>query len=198
MSVNLQLVEEFATKAHVGQTRRDSGVPYIEHPKRVAHNVRLFYQYYVENGGKLSCDTLRAAALLHDTIEDTETTLEDINNLFGDTISHLVDELTTDNVTLSTVGKTEYLSQKMCEMSMDTLFVKYCDRMDNLHDYQSSPDIARALKYAESTAVILQNIAKNDITKYGDIRFEQIHTYVRNVVVTLLDKCNNISYKIEK
>ncbi len=187
MNVDLQKVEEFATKAHSGQTRRDSGVPYIEHPKRVAHNVRLFYPCYVVNGGQLTRDTLCAVALLHDTIEDTETTLEELNRLFGDTISHLVDELTTDNVVLTTVGKTEYLSQKMCEMSMDALFVKYCDRMDNLHDYQSSPDIARALKYAQSTAVILENIARNDIAKYGKIRFEQVHTYVRNIVVTLLD-----------
>ena len=74
---------ELAEKAHAGQTRV-SGEPYISHPVAVS--------YILAELG-MDSDTL-CAALLHDVVEDTETTLEDISKLFGSEIALLVDGVT--------------------------------------------------------------------------------------------------------
>ena len=75
---------EFANEAHKG-VRRRSGEPYILHPIAVAKIV-------VDEIG-LGCKSI-CAALLHDVVEDTEFTVEDIRRLFGDKIASLVDGLT--------------------------------------------------------------------------------------------------------
>ena len=75
---------EFANEAHKG-VRRRSGEPYILHPIAVAKIV-------VDEIG-LGCKSI-CAALLHDVVEDTEFTVEDIERLFGDKIASLVDGLT--------------------------------------------------------------------------------------------------------
>ena len=73
----------FAMKAHGSQTRA-SGDPYFSHPLEVAGILTDF---------KLDTDTI-VTALLHDTIEDTETTLNEIEPLFGDSVAKLVDGVT--------------------------------------------------------------------------------------------------------
>ncbi|MBL7671254.1 MAG: bifunctional (p)ppGpp synthetase/guanosine-3',5'-bis(diphosphate) 3'-pyrophosphohydrolase [Bdellovibrionaceae bacterium] len=74
---------EFSEKAHSGQIRR-SGEPYISHPLSVAGILADL---------RLDLDTI-ATGLLHDTVEDTQTTLEDIRREFGEVIAHLVDGVT--------------------------------------------------------------------------------------------------------
>ena len=80
----VQKAFDFANEAHKG-VRRRSGEPYIIHPievaKIVVSDIGLGYKSIV-------------AALLHDVVEDTEYTSEDIRNLFGDKIASLVDGLT--------------------------------------------------------------------------------------------------------
>ena len=90
--MNLDLVdlaEQFAIAAHVGQARPYTGEPYIAHPARV---VGILLQY-VPDAGK----DLVAAAWLHDVVEDTPTRLQDIQAAFGGTVAFLVDELTKPN-----------------------------------------------------------------------------------------------------
>lgn len=70
----------FATKAHEGQTRKYSEDPYIVHPMEVAEIVRSV-QHTQE---------MIAAALLHDTVEDTNVTLQDIKEKFGSKVAMLV------------------------------------------------------------------------------------------------------------
>ena len=81
----VQKAFEFANAAHQG-VRRRSGEPYIIHPIAVAmivvSKIGLGYKSI-------------AAALLHDVVEDTDYTVEDIRNLFGDKIASLVEGLTT-------------------------------------------------------------------------------------------------------
>jgi (p)ppGpp synthase/HD superfamily hydrolase len=77
--------EEFATKAHAGQTLKiPSREPFIEHPRRVVALVGT-------SGGS---EDEMAAAWLHDIVEDTPVTLADIAREFGDIITELVDGLT--------------------------------------------------------------------------------------------------------
>ena len=88
----------FAEKAHKGQVRKD-GVPYIDHPKQVAvialelleksrgsYSLSLWYSE--------SCEIVECAALLHDVVEDTDYTIDDILELFGSKIADVVDEIT--------------------------------------------------------------------------------------------------------
>lgn len=74
----------FATAAHADQTRKYSGRPYIEHPLAVARLVGRFTHD----------DAMLAAAVLHDTVEDTSATLEDIERAFSAEVADLVSDLT--------------------------------------------------------------------------------------------------------
>ena len=82
--VRIQKAFEFANNAHAG-VKRKSGEPYIIHPLAVAKIV-------IEEIG-LSATSI-ISALLHDVVEDTDYTLEDISNLFGEKVASIVDGLT--------------------------------------------------------------------------------------------------------
>ena len=71
---------QFATDAHSGQVRKYTGLPYVTHVQEVASIV-------AEHGGS---EAMQIAALLHDTVEDTPTTFEDIRSKFGDDVTHFV------------------------------------------------------------------------------------------------------------
>ena len=82
----------FARQAHKG-VRRHSGEPYIMHPLAVAHIVCK----EIGLGSTSIC-----AALLHDVVEDTDYTIEDIRNLFGEKISGIVDGMKNGKLTVTT------------------------------------------------------------------------------------------------
>lgn len=87
MSMRLiALAYDLAGKAHEGQRRRGNGEPYVNHPIRVARTV-------AEAGGD---EEQVVAAVLHDTVEDSNLTLQDIEENFGAGICHLVDGCTDD------------------------------------------------------------------------------------------------------
>ncbi|MBT6111777.1 MAG: bifunctional (p)ppGpp synthetase/guanosine-3',5'-bis(diphosphate) 3'-pyrophosphohydrolase, partial [Rhodospirillales bacterium] len=73
----------FAMKAH-GSQKRASGDPYFSHPLEVAG---ILTSYHLDSGSIIT-------ALLHDTIEDTPATIEEVENLFGHEIARLVDGVT--------------------------------------------------------------------------------------------------------
>ena len=84
MSDLVHRAKEFATRAHEGQVRKYTGVPYIVHPVEVMEIVKT-----VKHN-----DTMLAAALLHDVVEDTDCTLDDIQTEFGENVASLVADLT--------------------------------------------------------------------------------------------------------
>ena len=74
---------DFAAKKHRDQRRKDpEGTPYINHPIGVAH--------ILANEGGIDDPIVLQAALLHDTVEDTDTTLEEIEENFGKVVRELV------------------------------------------------------------------------------------------------------------
>ena len=77
---NFSEAVKFAKKAHKGQTRKGSNAPYIEHPLEVVEIVKTM----------TDDEDIWSAAILHDTVEDTEVTQEDIYKKFGKRISELV------------------------------------------------------------------------------------------------------------
>ena len=146
---------EFARKKHKGQMRKNNTpVEYITHPINVANLVKK----YANN--KENIDDLVSSAYLHDTLEDTNTTYEELICNFGNIISNLVKELTNNDVLKKEMGKTKYLSMKMANMSENALIIKLCDRLDNV---SSLYDTNKAFidKYLRETISILNYIIDN-------------------------------------
>lgn len=129
---------EFAREAHAGQMR-DEGTPYIVHPVRVAAAL-------VNELGVLS-PRLVCAALLHDVIEDSPTTRQQIAELFNEEIAEVVWLLTKlDDVTLA-----EYLSAIEAKGETGAPIVKLCDRLDNLRFLTCSPRTEKIHRYIRTT-----------------------------------------------
>lgn len=158
----IKKAKEFATKAHKGVYRKgvnDKGekIPYIIHPDSVAKIV-----HEVKNSEHIA--HLITAAYLHDTVEDTNITLEDIQREFGDVVMQLVAELTSDEEKLEISGKEEYLIDKMIGMSSWALIIKLADRLHNLSDFEqimSGTNEKRkkwARKYAQQTKNIIEEL----------------------------------------
>jgi (p)ppGpp synthase/HD superfamily hydrolase len=143
----------YAVKAHAGQFRSD-GTPYVKHPERVANFVRRFKK-------SKNLDALISAAFLHDTIEDTDTTHEDLEKMFGGLVASLVKELTSDKEKIKEVGKTDYLAQKMSTMSSWALVIKLADRLDNVQDIATARTPSWRQKYKKETEGILDKIEKD-------------------------------------
>ena len=124
----------FAKQAHDG-VRRLSGEPYILHPIAVA-------QIVVREIGLGS--TSVCAALLHDVVEDTEYTVEDIQGLFGDKIAHIVDGLT--KISGGVFGdqaseQAENFRKLLLTMSDDirVVLIKIADRLHNMRTLSAQP-----------------------------------------------------------
>lgn len=134
----VHLAYEVARKAHAGQTR-DEGTPYIVHPIRVAVSL-------VDELGLYS-PTLICSALLHDVIEDSDITREDIAELFGEEIAEVVWLLTKlDEVKLS-----EYLARIEAAAHTGAPLVKLCDRLDNLRSVARTPRLEKKHRYIRTT-----------------------------------------------
>ncbi|MCI9402561.1 MAG: bifunctional (p)ppGpp synthetase/guanosine-3',5'-bis(diphosphate) 3'-pyrophosphohydrolase [Oscillospiraceae bacterium] len=123
----------FADKAHDGQKRK-SGEPYIIHPLAVADIVAEM---------ELDPDSI-IAALLHDVIEDTGATREELSQQFGPTVAELVDgvtKLTRVQYTSKEEEQMENLRKMFMAMSRDirVILIKICDRLHNMRtmEYQS-------------------------------------------------------------
>ncbi len=143
----MEEVIEFAKKKHAGQTRKFTNEPYIEHPLRVAE---ILKNYNVEND-------LLIVACLHDTIEDTDATYDEIKEQFGKKIADFVKELTKDQNEIDKIGKTEHLIKKINLMSKNALTVKLADRLDNVNGLPKT-DQEFIKKYATQTKKIINNL----------------------------------------
>src|SRR5690348_1846111 len=142
----------YAMKAH-GDQRRASGDPYFSHPIEVAAILTAL---------KLDDATI-AAALLHDTIEDTEATRAEIDSLFGHDIGRLVEGLTKlkklDLVTKE-AKQAENLRKLLLAIADDVrvLLIKLADRLHNMRTLQYMPPEARR-RAAEETLEIYAPLA---------------------------------------
>ena len=124
---------KFAEERHEGQFRR-SGEPYIEHPINVA---LLLLELGLD-------DDCISAALLHDVVEDTETTLDEVKSQFGSEVAELVDGVTKlGKIHFSSLEEeqAENLRKMLLAMSKDirVMLIKLCDRMHNMRTMDSMP-----------------------------------------------------------
>lgn len=150
---------DFAKDAHEGKLRR-SGEPYISHPVEVA---------IILADMQLDHETL-AAALLHDVVEDTETTMEELQGLFGDRIVRLVDGVTklgrirwaaeTDQAVREKERQAESLRKMFLAMVDDVrvVLIKLADRLHNMRTLEHMPR-AKQLRSAKETMEIYAPLA---------------------------------------
>ncbi|MEX3984275.1 HD domain-containing protein [Paraburkholderia sp. EG287A] len=119
---------KFIDEHHAGQTRRGSGAPYASHPVAVSYLVAAYKR-------SKHLPSLLIAALLHDTLEDTGVTFEEIAKRFGAFVASLVLELTNDDDEIKRIGKLEYHSRKLLGISSYALYIKLADRLHNISDH---------------------------------------------------------------
>ncbi len=120
----LGAAEAFAAEGHSGQIRNYSGRPYIEHPRAVAALLR-------EAGFD---DEVLAAALLHDLIEDTEATSEQIHERFGERVGDLVDVLSDDPDIEPYERRKDTLRERVISAGPDAVAVYAADKLSNVSD----------------------------------------------------------------
>ena len=149
-SYNMDMIEKaynLANDAHKGVCRR-SGEPYICHPLAVARLVL-----------DLGMDTESiAAALLHDVVEDTPTTLDDLKSAFGEEVTLLVDGVTKlTKIQFSNIEElqAENLRKMLLAMSRDVrvMIIKLCDRLHNMRTGDAWPEQKRRDKARETMEV---------------------------------------------
>jgi len=121
----------FAADKHRNQRRKDADAsPYINHPIALARLLR------VEGG--VDDATVLCAALLHDTIEDTETTTNELRARFGEKITAIVLEVTDDKALPKAERKSLQIAHAP-QLSREAKLVKLADKICNLRDVASSP-----------------------------------------------------------
>ncbi|MBW2689393.1 MAG: bifunctional (p)ppGpp synthetase/guanosine-3',5'-bis(diphosphate) 3'-pyrophosphohydrolase [Deltaproteobacteria bacterium] len=149
----LQRAIALAQEAHRQQVRK-SGEPYFFHPLRVAH---LAARHWMDFASVIS-------ALLHDVVEDTPTTLEEVSAMFGMEIGLLVDGLTkVDDDLLSRSALKEHTYRKQVLLAVRdirVLCLKFWDRIDNLQTIQALNPAKQRL-IAEETRTIYVPLARH-------------------------------------
>ncbi len=151
--IDLETVLKFATEKHKGQ-KRDNGDEYISHPIRVAKLVDEYKAKYSKNR-----EVLVAAALLHDTLEDTYTSYRELSEKFGDVVASIVLELSTAKYGSKLIGKARYLAEKMQMMTNYALTIKLADRYDNICDLESTSNEKR-IRTIDDTKFIVAYLEK--------------------------------------
>jgi GTP pyrophosphokinase len=176
----------FAMKVHGSQTRL-SGDPYFSHPLEVAG---ILTEYKVDLASIIT-------ALLHDTVEDTETTLKEIKKSFGKDVSLLVDgvtKLTRIEFQSDLAKQAENFRKFVLAMSEDirVLLVKLADRLHNMRTlhYIKNPGKRRRIAmetmdiYAPLAERIGMQAMKNELE---DLAFGELNTDARNSIIKRLN-----------
>ena len=153
--------ELFAKKKHAGHLRKDGVTPYAKHLEDVVNRLKSL--------GVIKSELL-CAGWLHDTLEDTETSFDDIYEKFDSTVAVLVSSLTKDMSLPRKKREQEYVKQ-LKEASIDAQLVKFCDISANLSDLKNYEALkSKKLRQVRQKRHYL-NVIKNDlpISKYPNL-----------------------------
>ncbi len=175
----------FAMKAHGHQTRA-SGEPYFTHPLEVAN---------ILTDLSMDSDTI-ITALLHDTVEDTDVTLEDIRKNFGENIAALVDGVTKlsriENLS-DKANQAENFRKLLLAMSQDLriLLVKLADRLHNMRTLHHIKKVEKRVRISRETmeiyAPLAERIGLHKIKdELEDLAFEQLNADARDSILSRL------------
>ena len=146
----------FAAQKHRDQRRKDKDVsPYINHP--------IFVANIISEISNVEDPVVLAAALLHDIIEDTETTVEELIDNFGKRVCSLVQEVT-DDKTLPKLERKQRQIDHAKEISEGAALIKLGDKISNVTDITNTPptdwDSNRRLEYFDWAEKVIINCPK--------------------------------------
>ncbi len=145
--------KKFAQEKHKNQKRKDGVTPYSDHLEGVVNRLK--------NLGVTDKDVL-CAAWLHDIIEDTDVTFDQINERFGREVAVIVLSLTKDQNILKKDREVQYINQ-LKDASFQTKIIKLCDISANLKDLANAP-ISKTQKNKQIKKILhYLRIIKNDI-----------------------------------
>ena len=165
---------EFAAQKHKGQTRkgRDES-PYIEHPKSVAR--------IISEVGDIDDPQILAAALLHDTLEDTETTVEELASAFGKRVCRLVEEVSDDKKLPKEVRKQRQI-EHAAKLSPDAVLIKLGDKISNVIEITDSPptdwSLEQRKEYLDWAAAVID-------------RCPEVNSALEHYFAEVLEKCRS-------
>ena len=172
-ATDLMKAVDFAAKKHKDQRRKDaSATPYINHPVGVA--TILSQEAGIEDL------VLLQAALLHDTVEDTETTLEEIEENFGREVRDIVNEVT-DDKSLPKLKRKQLQIDNASKKMHKSKLVKLADKIYNIRDLIGAPPkdwsderiqeyfewAARVIAQLKGTNDVLETILADELAKRG-------------------------------
>ena len=145
----------FAAHKHRDQKRKDvKASPYINHPIALAD--------VLCNEGGITDENVLCAALLHDTVEDTKTTSEELTQVFGKLISGIVMEVT-DNKRIAKAKRKHLQIEHAAHASHQAKLVKLADKISNLRDIVASPpvgwNIQRKQKYFDWAKEVIDQVS---------------------------------------
>ncbi|MBI5147214.1 MAG: HD domain-containing protein [Thaumarchaeota archaeon] len=154
--------ELFAKKKHSGQLRKDGTTTAHMHLKSVVNRLKNI---------EMTDEDVLAAAWLHDIVEDTDTTFDEIDQLFGKKVASLVLSLTKDSKLSKRAQMLQYVKQ-LRRSSLEAKMIKLCDIASNLKQVHISSmsnakKIKTIMKILHYTNAIKSDILKN-IRKYPD------------------------------
>ena len=118
----------YAFEKHKNQKRRGSKLNYMVHPVTIMELVRQY------KGDSKNLIPLQIAAILHDVVEDTNGTIEEIEAMFGHLVASLVWGLTSNQTLINEMGKNEYMKMKLLEFTQYEFTLKCLDRLGNILD----------------------------------------------------------------
>lgn len=135
---NTHQMYRFAKQKHdaTGAVRKHSGDPYWVHPEGVAKVAAAYGGTGVEI----------QAAMAHDTLEDTNCSYEELEEMFGDEVASIVREITNDTEEVDRLGKEQYINLELINLSHPALFVKLCDMYYNQMDFPTEAQKRRMIK----------------------------------------------------
>ena len=135
---NTHQMYRFAKQKHdaTGAIRKHSGDPYWVHPEGVAKIAAAY-------GGT---DIEIQAAMAHDTLEDTNCSYDELEEMFGDEVASIVREITNDTEEVDRLGKEQYINLELINLSHPALFVKLCDMYYNQMDFPTDAQKQRMIK----------------------------------------------------
>ena len=149
----------FAAEKHKKQLRKGvDSTPYINHPLNVA-------RILAEEGDVVDQEVL-AAALLHDTIEDTQTTFRELEDRFGEVVAQYVLEVTDDKSIKEKAERKRLQIEHASHKSQGAALVKLADKTSNIRDVGADPpehwDKQRRLEYLEWAKKVVDQLPIKD------------------------------------
>lgn len=155
-----QSAASFAARAHSGQRRKDGRTPYVAHVFRVAMTVRDLF----------ACDdpVAIAAALLHDTIEDTTVDYDDLASEFGEDVAQCVAALT-KNAAMPEPQREAAYDAKLAAADWRARLVKLADAYDNLSDLADPSSRAKVVDRCHRAVALARDDTNECVRRAAEI-----------------------------